>query len=283
MARIAYVNGRYMPLDRASVSIEDRGYQFADGVYEVIAVRRTCLIDAHAHMMRLKRSLEAIEIPMPIRESAFPVIFQHLIRRNHIRDGILYLQITRGTAKRDHAYPEGVKPNLVITCRRFDFEAVKIRALKGVSVHQVSDERWARCDIKTISLLPNAMAKEAARRSGAFEAMMVDRNGLVSEGSSTNIWIVKACELITRATSDNILAGITRDVVLSLAKEQNLKVTERAFTPEEAHTANEMFLTSSTSGITAIIKIDDTPIADGTPGPISTALMHAYFDRMDNG
>lgn len=282
MSRIAYVNGAYVPMDMAFVHIEDRGFQFADGVYEVIAVRRGKLVDEEEHLKRLFRSLNELKIQAPMADGALKLIFREVIRRNRSNDAMLYLQVTRGTAKRDFAFPAHATPSLVITCRRVDYNAVRERANVGIKVSSQPDIRWGRCDIKTVALVPAALAKQAAKENGGYEAILVDKDGFVTEGSSSNIWIVDSNgTLVTRPTKDNILPGITRKTVAKLAKDHQLNVEERAFTLEEARSAREMFLTSSTSCATPIVELDGQKISDGKPGPTARRIVDAYWAFMD--
>ncbi|WP_374764184.1 D-amino-acid transaminase [Yunchengibacter salinarum] len=279
---IAYVDGRYVPVSRAGVSIEDRGYQFADGVYEGIALRRGRLVDLEAHLDRLDRSLAELAIPAPMARGPLRQVLQQVVRRNRHRDGFVYVQVTRTAASRDHKYPDDLRPVLVVTVKRLNFDAVAARARKGVAAVTAPDQRWARCDIKSISLLPNVMAKQQAAEAGAFEAVMVDAGGTISEGSSTNIWLVDAGgTLRTRPLSANILCGITRQVVLKLADQAGLPVVEDGFTPAEARAGRELFLTSTTSAVTPIVSLDGTPIAAGRPGPVALDLLARYMDHMD--
>lgn len=280
MSRIAYVNGRYKPIHKASVGIEDRGFQFGDGVYEGVSVYRGQMVDLDPHLDRLDRSLGELSMPAPMGRRALVQIFRTVILKNRVRDGFLYVQVTRGEAPRDHAFPASVRPSLVVTCRRFDFGAIRARAETGVSVLTQPDQRWGRCDIKSIQLLPNCAAKTAARDAGAFEAVLLDREGYITEGSSTNMWIVKDGALITRSTDDNILSGITRASLMGLAQKRQIRIEERRFTPQDAVEAQEMFLTSSTGGVTAITTLDNSPIGTGTVGPVSLALIDAYWAHM---
>lgn len=283
MSRIAYVNGAYVPITQAAVHINDRGYQFADGVYEGISVRHGKLIDLEPHLDRLWRSMHELKMYEPMSRRAISFVFHQVVRRNRISDGFLYIQITRGVAPRDHAFPvEPIMPALIVTCKRLSFDGVRQRAERGVKASSQPDERWARCDIKSTSLLPNILAKQAAREANAFEAVMYDEDGMITEGSSTNIWVVKAGKLITRSTADNILAGITRMRVKNLAEKMQLSLEERAFSIDEAKSADEMFLTSSTSCAMPIVAFDDQKIGDGTPGPVAKRLIEAYFDFTDD-
>ena len=245
MSRIAYVNGRYLPLADARVSVEDRGYQFADAVYEVWAVLGGKLGDAEGHFTRLKRSLGELRIAEPMPQAALLAVLRETVRRNRVRDGIVYLQVSRGAAPRDHLFPAAdVKPSVVVTSKPIDLAAADGRARTGVGVITTPESRWARCDIKTVGLLPNVLAKQAAREAGAYEAWFVDADGKVTEGGSTNAWIVtRDGVLVTRDTSANILRGITRAGVIDTAESAQIRVEQRAFTLQEVHDAAEAFIT----------------------------------------
>lgn len=281
MARLAYVNGRYTPLADASVHVEDRGFQFADGVYEYWAVMDGKLADAEGHLDRLERSLGELRIRMPMSRRALTRVLHETVRRNHVRDGSIYLQITRGAARRDHPFPPpGTAPSVIAIARPVDFAAMNARAGKGVGVLTQPDIRWGRCDIKTVGLLPNILAKQAAREAGAFEAWLVDEDGYVTEGSSTNAWIVdQDGRLRTRNLEANILRGITRTTLIELAGELQMSVVEGPFTVEEAKAAREAFFTAASAFITPVTSIDGSKIGDGAPGPISTRLRTLYFER----
>ncbi len=278
MSRIAYVNGRYVAHREACVHVEDRGYQFADGAYEVIAVVDGRLVDARPHYERLARSLNEIAAPMPMSRAALEAVVAETVRRNRIRDGIVYIQVTRGVARRNHAFPARVRPALVVTARRMAFPA-DAEAVAGVKVVTAPDIRWARCDIKSIALLPNVLAKQRAAEAGAFEAWFVDEaTGLVTEASSSNAWIVDAHgRLVTRPKGNEILGGITRATVLRLAREAGIAVEERAFTIDEARAAREAFTTSTTTFVKPVIQIDDTPIGNGAPGETTRRLLALYI------
>ena len=276
MARYAYVNGRYVDHRDASVHIEDRGYQLADGVYEVVGVREGRLIDEGPHLDRLDRSLRELRIGWPVSREALAFIMRELMRRNRLRDGLIYMQVTRGVARRDHAFPTTpVKPALVLTTKnskRGDADPGP-----GIAVKSQPDIRWERCDIKTVALLPNVLAKQAARESGAYEAWLVDADGNVTEGASTNAWIVtREGELVTRQTDNGILAGITRHTLKALCNSLQLKFVERPFSLAEALRAQEAFITSATSFVTPVVKIDGQMVADGKVGPTSRRLREEY-------
>ena len=280
MSRIAYVNGRYLPHAKAAVHVEDRGYQFADGVYEVVAVRGGRLVDEARHLARLERSLGELEIAMPMSRPALSVVMRETTRRNLVDDGIVYLQVTRGVARRDHAFPAAARPAVVMTARRVAAQAPALTE-DGVKVITIADIRWARCDIKSVSLLPNCLAKEQARRAGAFEAWQVDGQGFVTEGSSTNAWIVdRDGNIITRQIDSSILSGITRTALMELAAGEGLTVLERAFTVAEAKAAREAFLTSTTSFVLPVVQIDDAIVANGKPGSFYAKLRELYEGHM---
>jgi len=274
LSRIAYVNGRYLAHRTATIHVEDRGYQFSDGVYEVCEVRGGCIIDQRRHLARLKRSLDELGIAMPMTETALALVMRECMRRNRVRDGIIYLQVTRGVARRDHGFPSpGTHPSIVVTARNIDFAGNERIAAEGMAVITVPDNRWERVDIKSISLLPNVLAKQAAREQGAKEAWFVDRNGHVTEGSSSNAWIVtKGGKVVTRPADNGILRGITRTVLLDVIKAQGLELEERPFTVEEAYGAREAFLTSASQVVMPVVRIDDRPVGNGAPGSIATAL-----------
>ena len=276
MARYAYVNGRYVDHREASVHIEDRGYQLADGVYEVVGVRDGKLIDEKPHLDRLDRSLGELRIDWPVGRPALGFIIRELMRRNRLRDGLVYMQVTRGVARRDHAFPTTkVKPALVLTTK--NSKRAENDPGAGVAVKSTRDIRWERCDIKTVALLPNVLAKQEARESGAYEAWLIDGKGCVTEGASTNAWIVTdANELITRHTDQGILAGITRQTLKKLANSLQLKFVERPFSLSEAKKAKEAFITSATSFVTPVVKIDGQPVGEGKPGPMARRLREEY-------
>ena len=279
MTRCAYVNGAYVALGSDAISMEDRGFQFADGVYEVWSLHRGRLLDRDAHVARLERSLAELRIAMPLSRAALLVVLGETIRRNRIREGLVYLQITRGAAPRDHAFPGNVEPTVVVTVRRLDQAALARRARDGVRVITTPDIRWGRCDIKSVSLLPNVLAKQAAREAGAYEAWLVDDDGYVTEGTSSTAWIVDGQDCLrTRALGTDILPGITRAALLSLARERQMAVDERAFTVAEAKAAKEAFMSSASGVVAPVVAIDGVTIGAGAPGPISRALRDAYFE-----
>jgi D-alanine transaminase len=274
MARIAYVNGRYLRHGEASVHVEDRGYQFADGVYEVCEVRGGRLVDERRHMQRLVRSLGELRIAL----TALGVVLRETVRRNRVQDGLVYLQITRGVARRDFIFPAAnTKPSVVVTARNLDRNRMDRSAADGIAVITVPDNRWERVDIKSVSLLPNVLAKEAARTAGAKEAWFVDKEGFITEGGSSNAWIVtRDGNLVTRPAEFGILRGITRTVVLDLIADQNLGFEERKFSIEEAYRAREAFVTSASLIVTPVVSIDGKPVGNGAPGLVATALRRDF-------
>lgn len=280
MSRIAYVNGRYGPQAKARVHIEDRGYQFADGVYEVIAVYGGKLIDAKPHLARLHRSLAALRIAAPMSDKALTHIVREVIRRNRLTEGIVYLQVTRGVARRDHRFPTAAVPAVVVTARPGLWQS-NAYSTAGVAVVTQPDIRWGRPDIKSVALLPNVLAKQAAVEAGAYEAWLVDASQHVTEGSSTNAWILTHEGVLqTRADDLSILNGITRTVLLRLADEEGIRVIERPFTVADALAAKEAFLSSSTSFLLPVVSIDGQPIGDGTPGPVARRLRAFYIEHL---
>jgi D-alanine transaminase len=276
MARYAYVNGRYVDHRSASVHVEDRGYQLADGVYEVVGVRDGRLIDEDPHIDRLGRSLRELRIAWPVSRATLGFIIRELMRRNRLSDGLVYIQVTRGVARRDHAFPtKAVKPALVLTTK--NSKRAEADPGPGIAVKSQPDIRWERCDIKTVALLPNVLAKQAARESGAYEAWLVDEEGRVTEGASTNAWIVTPDnELVTRQTDHGILAGITRGTLTSIANDLQLKIVERPFTLAEARKAKEAFVTSATSFVLPVVRIDGETVGDGKVGATARRLREEY-------
>lgn len=281
MSRFAYVNGRFVRHGEAAVHIEDRGYQLADGVYEVWAVFDGKLADAEGHFARLWRSLDELRIAHPMSEAALTMVLREAVRRNKVREGLCYLQVTRGVARRDHAFPNpAVLPSVVVTARSLDRAASEAKAAQGASVISVQENRWGRCDIKSIGLLPNALAKQAARERGAIEAWFVDDMGLVTEGASSNAWIVDAeGALRTRDTNANILRGVTRYTLLDVIRESGMVINEKPFTVAEAQTAREAFITGAGSLVTPIVQVDGVQLGDGRPGPVAKRLRALYIER----
>ncbi|WP_303830241.1 D-amino-acid transaminase [Asticcacaulis taihuensis] len=279
MPRIAYVNGVYERTSEAAVSIEDRGYQFADAVYEVWSVFDGRLADLAGHLNRLERSLSELQIAMPMPRTSLLVVLNEVVRRNRIREGLVYLQISRGVASRDHVFPVDVRPSIVITAKPVDREAAARKAAEGIWAISAPDIRWGRCDIKTVGLLPNVLAKQKAKEQGAGEVIFVDADGFVTEGGSTNVYIVVDGVIKTRSLTANILAGVTRLNLLPLIAESGIELREESFTLAEAKAASEVFITAATSLVMPIIAIDDHKIGDGKPGPIACALREVYIER----
>jgi D-alanine transaminase len=280
MSRVAYVNGRYLRHAEAQVHIEDRGYQFSDGVYEVILIKNGKMIDEEQHLERLKKSLSSLEINPPMKRAPMRHVMKELIKLNKFRNGIVYIQITRGVAAREHSFPKYSKPALVMTARRIATKTNdEIEA--GVKVITIDDIRWKRCDIKSTSLLPNVLGKQTARRQGAYEAWMVDASGFVTEGTSTNAWIITSDgKLITAELGSNILSGITRNTFIKIIHGLDYKLEERQFSVEEAKNAREAFFTSSTSFLTPVSEIDGVVIGNGRAGSVSMELIKAYNNYM---
>jgi D-alanine transaminase len=279
MSRIAYVNGRYQPLAHSRISIEDRGLQFADGVYEVIKVVAGRPADLDRHLDRLERSLAALRIRLPLSRTALTIVIGELLRRNRLRAALLYLQVDRGAAPRNHLFPPSERPSLIATVRRVSYPKPSELEL-GVGVLTMRDERWARCDIKSVSLLPNLLAKQRAAEAGCREAWLLDEADDVTEGSSSNAYIVDADgRLVTRPLGPEILGGVTRAVVLDLAEGLGIPVVERRFSREEALAAREAFLTSTSSLILPVTSIDGRTIANGRPGSITRRLLSAFVER----
>jgi D-alanine transaminase len=278
MSRYAYVNGRYLPMRNATVHIEDRGYQFGDGVYEVCEVRGGRLVDERRHLARLKRSLDELRIRMPMPPAALGIVLREVIAKNRVSYGIVYLQVTRGVARRDHAFPAPeLPPTLVVTARGLNKTRNETLAAKGIAVISVPDNRWGRVDVKTIGLLPNVLARQAAIEQGARDAWFVDANGAVTESASGNAWIVTpAGTVVTHPADHAILRGITRMVLFEAINAQGLVVEERAFTLKEAYAAREAFLTSASQIVMPVVSIDGRTVGDGKPGPIAATLRAAF-------
>jgi len=281
MSRIAYVNGQFVPHSMAAVHIEDRGYQFADGVYEVFAVHQGKPVGEQGHLDRLAHSLRELQINAPMKPGPMMIIVREIIRRNHVENGLVYLQITRGVAKRDHAFPENISSSLVITAKKLPaIDKDKLR--EGVGVITIDDIRWARKDIKSVSLLPNVLGKQQAKEAGAYEAWQVDDNGMVSEGTSSNAWIVtRDGELVTRPVSYDILNGVTRLAILEAAEKAGLRYVERAFSLEEAETAKEAFVSSSSSHVKAVTRINDKTVGNGHVGELTHQLLDLYLEYIE--
>lgn len=280
MSRIAYVNGRYVRHGQASVHIEDRGYQFADGVYEVCEVARSYIVDMSRHLDRLDRSLSELQIAWPMGRKPLEKVLREVVRRNMVTNGLVYLQVTRGVAKRDHFFPAAdTAPAIVVTAKRTDPLAAAKKAAKGIAVITLPENRWERVDIKSVGLLPNVLARQKAKEAGAQEAWFLDADGTVKEGAATNAWIVTGeGVLVTRPADFGILRGVTRATVMDIAARHNIKVEERAFTVEEALAAREAFITAASTVVMPVVAIDGRPVANGHPGSVALSLREAFFD-----
>ena len=279
MSRTVYVNGEFLPEEQAKVSVFDRGFLFADGVYEVTSVLGGKLIDFAGHAKRLERSLKELGMEMPLTEDALLDIHKRLVTENGIDDGLVYLQITRGSADRDFAYPQaGTPQTVVLFTQAKPGLASSPQAEKGIRVITIPDQRWGRRDIKTVQLLYPSMGKMMAKAEGADDAWMVE-NDHITEGTSNNAYIVKNGTIVTRHLGTEILHGITRAAVLRFAREAQMKVEERAFTPEEAKEADEAFITSASSFVMPVVQIDEVTLGDGTPGPVARRLREIYLDE----
>lgn len=278
MSRIAYVNGQYRDMRDASVNIEDRGYQFSDGVYEVCEIRNGKVVDMPRHLTRLQRSLHELRIDMPMPLASLEIVIHETVRRNRVNYGIVYLQVTRGVARRDHAFPVNpVKPALVVTARGLNFQKNQDTASKGIGVITISENRWPRVDIKSVSLLPNVLAKQQARENNAYEAWFVDHDGHVTEGASSNAWIIsKDGKVITRSAESGILAGVTRAVLTEVLAALQIKLEVRPFTPAEAYEAAEAFVTASSQIVMPVVRIDGREIGNGKPGSIALRLRDEF-------
>ena len=280
MTRIAYVNGRYVRHADASVHIEDRGYQFADGVYEVCEVRHGLIVDMGRHLDRLGRSLSELRIDWPMHRSALERVIREVLRRNRVKNGLFYLQVTRGVAKRDHVFPApGTKPSIVVTAKNTNPAIIAGKNANGIKVITVADNRWDRVDIKSVGLLPNAMARQQAKEAGAQEAIYFDVDGMVTEGAATNVWMVDSDgTILTRPARHGILKGITRTTLMDVAEKLDLKIREEAFSVEKMLGAREVFITAATSICFPVVEIDGRTIANGHPGSVSQKIREAFFD-----
>lgn len=279
MPRIAYVNGRYVPHSEARIHIEDRGYQFADGVYEVCEVRHGMIVDLTRHLDRLDRSLGELRIAAPMSRAALIHIIREVARRNHVRNGLFYLQVTRGVARRDHVFPvPAVKPSVVITAKSTDTKVIAAKNEKGICAITLADNRWDRVDIKTVGLLPNALARQKAKEEGAQEAIFVDADGMVTEGAATNVWIVdRDGVLVTRPAQHGILRGVTRTTLMDVAEKLGIAIRERRFSRDEMLEAREVFITAATSICFPVVEIDGRVIGNGHPGEMAERIRGHFF------
>ncbi len=283
MARVVYVNGQFCPYAQAAVHAEDRGFQFGDAVYEVMEVKDGHLVDERRHMARLERSLNELRIPQPMTLAAWSRVLRETVRRNRVRTGTVYLQVSRGARPRDFLFPgPDVSPTVVCLARSVDLSRTAKQAEKGIGIISMPDIRWGRCDIKTVMLLPASLAKEAAKTKDAKEAWFVDAEGYVTEGASSTAWIVdKNGRLVTRKTGPELLPGITRMVVLDLIKREGLQLEIRPFTIAEAKAAREAFITSATNHVMPVVRIDDIAVANGEPGSFAQKLRALYYEAAE--
>ncbi|MTI16105.1 D-amino-acid transaminase [Rhodobacteraceae bacterium RKSG542] len=280
MSRVAYVNGQYVPHSRAAVHIEDRGFQFADGVYEVCEIWNGTVVDMEPHLDRLDRSLRELSIKSPMSRAAFIRVMRETIEKNRVKNGLIYIQINRGVARRDHYFPSAnVAPSVILTSRSVDPVKKAAAGAAGIRVVTTPENRWDRVDIKTVGLLPNVLAKQKAKDAGAKEAWFVDNEGFVTEGGSTNVWLVLPGKvLVTRPADHGILRGITRSTVIKLAEAKGFRVEERRFTVDEAKQALEAFVTSASGPIMPVIQIDDTKVGDGNVGETAKFLRKSFYE-----
>ncbi len=281
MPNFAFINNKFVNFKSAKIHIEDRGLQFADSVYEVIAVLNNNLIDLDFHLKRLKYSLRELEIKFTINKKNLNKIFLNLIKKNKTRNGIIYLQITRGIQFREHKYQKNLIPTLIVYTRNKSFN-LPGKKFVGVKTITYQDLRWKRRDIKTVNLLPNIIAANMAKKKNAYEAILI-QNGKVTEGTSSNIWIIKRNNLITHPANSDILKGVTRTSLLKIIKKTKLKLIEKQFTHKQLINADEVFLTSSGSFITPILKIDNKKINNGKIGNITLKLAEMYTEACING
>lgn len=276
MAKLIYLNGQYLPHHHAKVHVEDRAFLFGDAVYEVIACIHGHLADERAHLERLERSCSELQIAMPVERETLRVLIRELLRKNRINNSAIYIQITRGVAKRDFKFPApNTRATLMMMTPAFDFENNK-GVINGIRVKTVRDIRWKRRDIKSILLLPQSMAKQEAVNAGCDDAWMVDDDGFITEGSASNAYIVKGKEIITRPVTTSILKGTTRNALQNLCGSSEYIFTERKFKPEEAYEADEAFVTGATSLVTTVIEIDGHKIGNGKIGSVSKELLNEY-------
>lgn len=276
MPRFAFVNGSYIRHNDATIHIEDRGLQFSDSVYEVIAFINGKMADETGHIDRLERSLSELGIHMPVTRNGLKFIMRELLRRNRLRNAMIYIQVSRGATKRDFEFPQDIPSSLIITARLLRYDS-SVNVKNGVTVITVPDLRWKRRDIKTTMLLGQVLAKQEAIESGAYDAWMVDEDGFVTEASASNAWIVtKDGTLVTRNVTTDILRGVTRTALEKITKDLNIKFEERPFTPEEAYEGQEAFNTAASALIVPVISVNDHVIGTGKPGPITRKIYDEY-------
>ena len=280
MTMFSYVNGLYIDYKDAKVHIEDRGYQFADGVYEVFAVINKKIVDYDGHLNRLYRSLNEISLKSPIVKDAYLFHCRNLIRKNKIKDGLIYLQISRGVAQRDFKFPINIKPSLVITAKNVSMESYNSKFNTGIKVKTTEDLRWKRVDIKTLNLLPPVLAKQKAVNNGCDEAWMVDDDGYITEGSSSNAWILINDKLITTPATTSILKGITRTSLIKALKKKKIKLIEKKFGKKDIKNANEAYITSATQFVMPVVKVDNIKIGNGKVGKYAYIFKEAYMEAI---
>ncbi len=275
MTRICYINGRYVPATQAVVPMEDRGYHFADGVYEVIVFFNNCLLDEEPHLARLKQSLKILRMNMPMSDAALKLVMRELIAKHPFSDGYIYLQITRGVAHRDHAFPKDEKPFLTMFVNR-EKAPSRMQVEEGVAVVTTPDIRWKHCDAKTISLLPNVLARQKSVEQGARETWMVNEDGYVTEGSHSNAYLIKGGTVITHPADASILNGVRRINILRLCQKNGIPVEERPFHVDEIREAEGAFMSSATSNVLPVVTVDGTPVGNGKPSALSGRIYALY-------
>ncbi|MDA0997515.1 MAG: D-amino-acid transaminase [Proteobacteria bacterium] len=282
MSRIVYVNGEYLSEDQAKISVFDRGFLFADGVYEVSAVIAGKLIDNAAHLKRLERSMKELRLTPPATMAEIEAIENEMVRRNDVDEGLVYMQVTRGAADRDFAFPKDAQPTLVMFTQKKNLTQNPL-AEKGIAIISMPEIRWQRRDIKSVGLLASSLAKQAAIEAGVGDAWFIE-DGFVTEGTSNNAFIVTdAGKIVTRHLGNEILPGITRKAVMELAKRENIEIEERPFTIDEAYESREAFLTSASVFVMPVIKIDGHVLGNGVPGPVTVALRKLYLEMAKAG
>lgn len=283
MTRVVYVNGRYRPYAEAGVHVEDRGFQFADSIYEVCEILDGQLIDVTRHLARLERSLRELKIEKPMSLAALRLVMAEVVRRNRVRTGLLYIQVTRGAAPRDFPFPKPApEPTLVCLARSIDPGKREAKAARGIAVKTLPDIRWGRCDIKTVMLLPAVLAKEEAGEAGAQEAWLIDEAGFITEGASSNAWIVTGAGMVvTRPLGPELLPGVTRATLIDTLAREKIPFTERPFTRDEALAAREAFITSASGTVMPVVCIDGISISSGNPGELTRRLRSIFHQAAE--
>lgn len=283
MPRWIYVNGRYALPHEATVSFQDRGFQFGDGIYVVLAYYQGRFVDEKMHLDHLESYCRSIYLPMPMERGALQAVMKECVRLNRLQEGHVYIQVTRGSAKRVHWFPEDVIPTLVVVASpwKYELDAAKIKCVKVISAQDI---RWRLPNVKTTSLLPTVLLRQLAKNHDAFESWLIDDKGFISEGASSNAYIInEKGVLVTRPEDGTLIPGVTRNRLLKLAQNHGIAIEEKAFTPHEASHAAEAFLSGATSTIKAVTHFDDRPIANAMPGPITQKLAALYFDYFKHG